>query len=571
MASIIRFLIFILVLAYNSYDLQGQGNVITYSDQEKHIKETKTDSWLDRITLGGLIRFRPEVKNNFSFDRSNHDHVGFTGQKIQFYIHNHFSEVIESKITFQDTRIWGGERGSIATTNTANDLTRQSTDVREAWFKLKNLFQIPLKLQVGRQILAYGDERLVGALEWTNVGRSFDGARLMFDEKYFSSHLWIMALGENNSDIAGNTTALGRNSSYNAKFNCPPNGVTACKLIPDAPKNELGDSYFTGFYNTIKFSEKFHMDLYYLGLQKQFLKANNSVFISTGDSDTPESRSARKDILHTFGIRFTNKTLPGRKALQNFDYSVEYTRQTGTTGSNRTPDWDILNTQFDKIDPLNGKVYKSSLYQERIKYDTYAYAIDFGYKQDSIRYGVGYDVGSGDPNRKDGSVSTFQNLFHTNHIWYGMADQVSWVNMVSKSVNATYYSNTFGTFRIDYFTIDKHSRQDGWYDVSGTIKPGRSTESISNNRFDSSNVLTFEGAGSNRPVSTLGKSLFREIDFLYSVEYKTVNWALGYSVIYAGDSIRNQVDDSSKSTTPFTRKNFSGTAEFAFLMMTYVF
>ncbi len=536
-------------------------------ENKKQEKESK-----DNLKLGGLIRFRPEMKYNYDFNRSLNDNVNFTGQKIQFYIHKEFNKDLEAKITIQDSRIWGGERGSSTGLSTANDGTRQSTDIREAWLKTKNIFDLPLHLQVGRQILAYGDERLVGSLDWTNVGRSFDGARIILEEKYFTTHLWVMVLGENNSDIAGNTSALGRNTSYNAKFNCPPGAIKACTSVPDAPIRELGDSYFTGFYNTIKLSEILHIDLYYLGLQKKILEANNSVILSqTGTLGSPESRAGRMDILNTYGIRITNKTQQNKKSIQEFDYALEYATQSGRNGNNIRPGWDSLNTQVESTDLLTGNKYKNNIYREKVKYNSYAYAIDLGYTIDTFRIGLGYDVGSGDPNRQDGSISTFQNLFHTNHIWYGMADQVSWVNMKSKSINLTATTQSIGIFRVDYFIVDKDKRQDGWYDVSGNLKTGSSTESFSNNRFDSSSLFTNNGSGSYRPVGSLGKNLFREIDFLWAVSYKSINWSFGYSVIYGGDSIKNQVDDATKLSTAFTKKNFSGIADFGYIMMTYLF
>ncbi|MBT3693087.1 MAG: alginate export family protein, partial [Candidatus Marinimicrobia bacterium] len=44
-----------------------------------------------------------------------------------------------------------------------------------AYFKLKNLFGVPLTAKVGRFEAAYGPQRLMGAVGWHNIGRSFDG------------------------------------------------------------------------------------------------------------------------------------------------------------------------------------------------------------------------------------------------------------------------------------------------------------------------------------------------------------------------------------------------------------
>nr|WP_232420687.1 alginate export family protein [Leptospira vanthielii] len=544
-------------------------NATTAPTQEPQ-KPTTPSTWSDGFTAGALVRVRPEMKYNLDFNRNTNDNVDFTGQKIQFWVQKEFTKDVIAKITFQDARLWGAEKGSLTGLSTANDGTRQSTDIREAYIEVKNNFDLPFHIQAGRQILRYGDERLVGSLDWTNVGRSFDGLRLKWEQKYLSSHVFVTSVSERHSDIAGNTTSFGVKNQYSPYLDCPYNGTKACTLKPDAQRQELGDSYFTGFYNTLKPSDFFHIDLYYLGLQKEYLRTNQSLVLTTGETGTPASRAGRWDILHTYGIRITNRTQANKKALQAIDYSFEYAVQTGTTGKSIRPRWDDNRTLVTLTDPLTNGTYKHNLYSEKERYKTFAFGADVGYTIDKLRLGVAYDIGSGDPNRTDGSIASFQNLFHTNHLFYGMADQVSWVNMKSKSVNASYNLGTYGSVRLDYFAIEKHKLQDSWYDVAGVAKTGASTESISNNSYDVSQVLTEKGAGDNRPVSMLGKSLFRELDFKYNVPYKNLILECGYSMLFAGDAIQNRVNDRTINSQVYTNQ-FSKNAQFAYLMVTAQF
>ena len=46
---------------------------------------------------------------------------------------------------------------------------------------LGNPKEFPVTLKVGRQELSYGDERLVGAFDWNNIGRVFDAAKLRYE------------------------------------------------------------------------------------------------------------------------------------------------------------------------------------------------------------------------------------------------------------------------------------------------------------------------------------------------------------------------------------------------------
>lgn len=54
-------------------------------------------------------------------------------------------------------------------------------DLRLASLEFGNPKHLSLKL--GRQVLAYGDERLVGPLEWLNFSRTFDAVKLHYQEK----------------------------------------------------------------------------------------------------------------------------------------------------------------------------------------------------------------------------------------------------------------------------------------------------------------------------------------------------------------------------------------------------
>jgi len=66
-------------------------------------------------------------------------------------------------------------------------------------------------VKVGRQVLLYGDERLIGPSDWTNLSRTFDAVKLRWAEKNW----WVDAFAStvvvptrfqyNQSDFAGGT------------------------------------------------------------------------------------------------------------------------------------------------------------------------------------------------------------------------------------------------------------------------------------------------------------------------------------------------------------------------------
>jgi hypothetical protein len=73
-------------------------------------------------------------------------------------------------VQLQDARAWG---------TAANTLTDASADFLDMHQGYIDLGTARLTARLGRQEMNLGDQRLVGAVGWSNTGRSFDGARLL--------------------------------------------------------------------------------------------------------------------------------------------------------------------------------------------------------------------------------------------------------------------------------------------------------------------------------------------------------------------------------------------------------
>ncbi len=114
--------------------------------------------------FGGSVRIRHEALNkDFS------DTTGFNNLNYQ---RTRFSSTYEkdNKFVFlqlQDSRVMGTE------TNTLKDGSADALDMHQAYTVLKN--DSPLSLKMGRYEVAYGSQRIMGAVGWHNIGRSFDG------------------------------------------------------------------------------------------------------------------------------------------------------------------------------------------------------------------------------------------------------------------------------------------------------------------------------------------------------------------------------------------------------------
>ena len=93
-------------------------------------------------------------------------------------------EDVKLFLQLQDSRTFGEE------TTTAAALG--NVDAHQAWAEWSKIGGEGLALRVGRMELAYGDQRLLGAFGWDNVGRAFDAAlvRVTPDESLVVDAFW---------------------------------------------------------------------------------------------------------------------------------------------------------------------------------------------------------------------------------------------------------------------------------------------------------------------------------------------------------------------------------------------
>lgn len=63
-------------------------------------------------------------------------------------------------------------------------------DLRQAWIELGGGDTSPFSLKAGRQVLLYGDQRLIGPMEWSNLSRTFDAVKLRWAG---DNGLWVDA------------------------------------------------------------------------------------------------------------------------------------------------------------------------------------------------------------------------------------------------------------------------------------------------------------------------------------------------------------------------------------------
>jgi len=278
-----------------------------------------------------------------------------------------------------------------------------SLDLHQAYVALGNAKEFPLMVKVGRQELIYGDERLIGASDWNNLGRVFEAAKLRFENE----SIWV--------DAFTSRVVLANDGEFNVS-------------------NDY--DWFSGVYASTKtLIPKQETQLY-------FLSRNTGSQSPTATDGRPQAGGPGARDIYTVGLRF--KSLPDQ--FGGWDYEAEFAGQFG---------------RF-----VAGGV---SLDQE-----AFAGHVAGGYSWKHAfatpRLGLEYNFASGDSDPTDGKHGTFENLFPTNHKFYGFMDFVSWQNIHDVRLATSAKPIKGLSLTADYHLFWLADTADAFYNVSGAAR-----------------------------------------------------------------------------------------------------
>ena len=108
---------------------------------------------------------------------------------------------VSLRVTFQDVRVWGSEA------NTLLDFTGDTIDLHEGWALWTPSAHVGVK--VGRQEIVVEEQRLVGAVDWTQQGRAFDAAVVRADGGLFSVDAGAAVLADTDAPVAVTNAWMG--------------------------------------------------------------------------------------------------------------------------------------------------------------------------------------------------------------------------------------------------------------------------------------------------------------------------------------------------------------------------
>jgi hypothetical protein len=450
----------------------------------------KDNPYMNQWDFGGSVRLRYEVKDNFgipgvpgSMDfRENGADVDNTYwmTRIRFrggYTDKYFSALVEgrSSIVISDER-WA----YFSTPLPASTVNREgkgpesdTIDLHQAFVTLGNHKEFPLSLKVGRQELSYGEERLVGAFGWNNIGRVFDTAKMRWQNAWFAADFF-----------------------------------TGRPVIPEDNRFNVANDYdwFSGAYATITKIPKHTLETYF------FARNASQEAISAEPSPQFPQPSARD--IYTLGLRL--KSLPGQ--FGNWDYTLETAGQFG-----------------------NFRDRRLGITSPRLDHQAYMGIVQGGYtfseSWGTPRVGLEYAYASGDSDAADGKHETFENLFPTNHKFYGYMDFFSLQNL----------HNVRGIFQIKphprlSMAIEAHGfwladTHDNFYNVGGAPRGGLGVPA--------------GGAGTGYGIYANNSNFVgAELDVIagYALT-RNAQLEVGYGHFFVGDYVRQSLSNAAFGST----------------------
>lgn len=235
---------------------------------------------------------------------------------------------------------------------------------------------------LGRQVLSFGDQRLVGGFEWSNLARTFDAARVTWKSGDFTLDVF--------------------------------SGFVTLHESDDLDRPDF-DDLFSGIHAAWKNvgGGEFSLQAY---LRNKHGITPSTVF-SNADNQEEGNTAPEGDYL-TLAARWA-----GPLPIEGWDARIELAGQVGKI-TNPTGFGDALANTGEQ-DLLAAAVHGQI---------GYTFATTPG--KPRIFLEGNYATGDNDP--FDGDSNTFQNLFPTNHYHYGTLDRFSWQNMADVALGVKF-------------------------------------------------------------------------------------------------------------------------------------
>lgn len=390
----------------------GAFAVILPSLTHPFISRAYPDS--ESISFSGSFRTRGEFRDNLDMNSSQNDSFSFVNMRFRFGPTIKIGENLELKGTMQDSRIFGRAASLISQDSplegvnftATNSRNLESLDIIEGLALLKKSFEnFQISTSIGRQRLAYGEHRILGTFDWSNVSNSFDGVKISGIHSVFRTDVLGFIIREN-------SVAEGASE------------------IPQPKRNKTS---LLGIYNSFNLPEKNNLDIYLLSV----IDGTKANYAGVGFENY--KREVSKDaLIFATGLRFS-----GEKQIRDFTPFLvfEGVYEFGRAWADKLNSFAMSGRIGTKVSPLKVRVF--------VEYDL--------------------AQGTTAKDKEKGIRRTFYNFFPTNHIHYGYADLFSWKNMHGIRLNTGFTPFEKISLSFDFWKFWLYTNEDWWYNAGQLV------------------------------------------------------------------------------------------------------
>lgn len=126
------------------------------------------------LRISGELRIRQEFQDAVyrPADPGGMESFEFAHMRTRLRFDVDVLENLAVVVEFQDVRIFGD---ALSTTGDA-----EGVDLKRGMIVFEEVGGRPITVEVGRYVMFYGDQRLIGHLEWFDQGRTYDGLRIRY-------------------------------------------------------------------------------------------------------------------------------------------------------------------------------------------------------------------------------------------------------------------------------------------------------------------------------------------------------------------------------------------------------
>jgi hypothetical protein len=191
-----------------------------------------TDAGAQVVNLTGQVRPRFEFRDPVAGGKDD-----FTSMRVRFGADVQIESGLSVFIQGQDVRIWGAE------THPLFDYSADAVDLHQGYLRFRGEGTSWLTTTVGRMETNLGGQRLVGAVDWTQQGQSFDGVR--FDAEAGRTR-WALLGFTVRDDTAGGDVEEDLFGAYGTIGDIGPGALDVYWLYDRKSAAVTGDEHLVG-------------------------------------------------------------------------------------------------------------------------------------------------------------------------------------------------------------------------------------------------------------------------------------------------------------------------------------